>query len=121
MGSFSARGRGVRVFAMAFFPKPHPYQRARRHKLSAPTQIVFVHGGHQTRGKLYVISDTGGCAGVESHLAPSTLVHLQVPTSAGTISAIAEMLRPLDASRQAFRFLAMDDADLSRLQDLVAH
>ncbi len=77
-----------------------------------------MHGGRQTRGKLYVVSDTGGCAGVESHLAPSTLVHLQVRTSAGPITAIAEMLRPLDASRQPFRFLAMDDADLSLLQQL---
>lgn len=105
---------------MAFFPKPHPYQRARRHRISAPTQIVFVHGGRQTRGRLQVVSDTGGCAGVESHLAPATLVHLQVSTPAGTISAIAEMLRPVDASRQPFRFLAMDDTDLSRLQQLVA-
>jgi len=105
---------------MAFFPRPHPYQRARRHKVQNSVQIVFVHGGRQTRGRLQVVSDTGGCAGIESQLAPATLVHLQVRTSAGTVSAIAEMLRPVDASRQPFRFLAMDDADLSRLQQLVA-
>lgn len=103
---------------MAFFPKPHPYQRAPRRKVFTPTQIVFVHGGRQTRGQLHVVSDTGGCAGVDSHLAPSTLVHLQVQSSAGTITAIAEMLRPVDASRQPFRFLAMDDQDLSLLKQL---
>ena len=106
---------------MAFFPKPHPYQRARRHRISTQTPIVFVHGGRQTRGRLQVVSDTGGCAGIDSHLALATLVHLQVHTPAGTISAVAEMLRPVDASRQPFRFLAMDDLDLSRLQQLKAH
>lgn len=83
--------------------------------------MVFVHGaGHQTRGRLQVFSDTGGCAGIESQLAPGTLAHLQVRTSAGTVSAIAEMLRPVDAARQPFRFIAMDETDFSRLKTLVA-
>ncbi len=106
---------------MALFPKSHPSQRAPRHKIAIPTQVIFVYGdGAQARGRLHVVSQTGGCAGMETPLSPATLVSVQVHTAAGTINAVAEMLPPLDAARQPFRFLAMDEADSSRLERFVA-
>ncbi len=105
---------------MPHFPKSHPYQRAPRSRVTIPTQITIVYGdGRRTQGRLHVISETGGCAGMEAQLPPTTLVSLEMRTTAGPVSAIAEMLQPLDAARQPFRFLAMDETDRSRLQDMM--
>ena len=105
---------------MPIFPKSHPYQRAPRSKITIPTQIVVVYDdGQRTQGRLQSISETGGCAGLERQLAPATLVTLEMRTTAGPVSAIAEMLQPLDAGRQPFRFLAMDETDRSRLQNMM--
>ncbi len=105
---------------MPHFPKSHPYQRAPRSRVTIPTQITIVYGdGRRTQGRLHVISEPGGCAGMEAQLPPTTLVSLEMRTTAGPVSAIAEMLQPLDAARQPFRFLAMDETDRSRLQDMM--
>lgn len=105
---------------MPIFPKSHPYQRAPRSKVTIPTQIVVVYeDGRRIQGRLQVVSETGGCAGLEKQLAPATLVSVEMKTPAGRVSAIAEMLHPLDAGRQPFRFLAMDESDRNRLQDMM--
>lgn len=105
---------------MPIFPKAHPYQRAPRSKVLIPTQIELVYeDGRRTRGRLQVVSETGGCAGLERQLAPATLVSVEMRTAEGPVSAIAEMLHPLDAGRQPFRFLAMDETDRSRLQNMM--
>ena len=80
---------------------------------------VVYDDGRQVRGTLQIVSDTGGCAGMEVLLQPSTLVSIQVRTSVGQINAVAEMLRPVGATKQAFRFIAMDEADRSRLKQFV--
>jgi hypothetical protein len=81
--------------------------------------VVVYEDGRRIQGRLQAISETGGCAGLEKQLAPATLVSLEMRTTAGPVTAIAEMLHPLDAGRQPFRFLAMDEADRSRLQDMM--
>lgn len=75
--------------------------------------------GRRLEGRLHAVSETGGCAGLPAQLPPTTLVSIELRSSAGPISAIAEMLHPLDASRQPFRFLAMDEDDRSRLQKMM--
>ena len=120
LGSFPSRPAGDTVLPMAHFPKPHSSQRAPRHHVPIATQIEIVYDdGRQVRGTLQVVSDTGGCAGIEALLRPATLVSIRVRTTAGPINAIAEMLRPLSATRQAFRFIAMDEADRTRLKRFV--
>ena len=105
---------------MAHFPKADPHQRAPRSKLSIPTQIVLTYDdGRRTLGRLQTVSETGGCAGLEAQLAPATLVSVEMRTTAGPITAIAEMLRPLDPTRQPFRFIAMDESDRGRLQQIM--
>ncbi|HVP41790.1 MAG TPA: hypothetical protein VMS96_00060 [Terriglobales bacterium] len=68
---------------------------------------------------MHTVSETGGCAGLEMQLPASTLVNIELRTSAGPVNAIAEMLQPLDAARQPFRFLAIDEDDRGRLQQMV--
>ena len=105
---------------MPHFPKTHPSQRAPRSRIAIPTQIVLVYDdGRRTQGRLQMVSETGGCAGLEAQLAPATLVSVEVKTAAGTITAIAEMLQPVDAGRQPFRFLAMDEVARTRLQEMM--
>ena len=81
--------------------------------------MVVYDDGQRTQGRLHAISETGGCAGLEKQLAPATLVSVEMRTTAGPVKAVAEMLQPLDAGRQPFRFLAMDEADRSRLQNMM--
>ncbi len=105
---------------MPYFPQPHPSQRAPRLRVCEHTNVLFVYGqGMQIRGRLYEISRTGGSAEMEVPLPPSTLVHLSVRTPSGKIDAIAEMLS-VTASRQAFRFIALDEPDRDQLHRLVS-
>ncbi len=105
---------------MAHFPKPHSCQRAPRARIAVPTQITLVYGdGRRTQGRLQAVSETGGCAGLEIQLPAATLVSVEMRTAAGPINAIAEMLQPLDAARQPFRFLAIDEPDRGRLQQIM--
>ncbi len=106
---------------MAFFPTPHTSVRAPRFRVATPTKIVFVYGhGSQADGRLETVSRTGGCAGMAAHLAPGALVHIQMRTGAGTITAVGEMLPPVKQGRQAFKFIAMDELDSTRLEQFVS-
>lgn len=79
---------------------------------------MYGHGS-QTAGRLETVSRTGGCAGMEAQLAPGSLVHIQMRTGDGTITAVAEMLPPVKTGRQAFKFIAMDEMDSQRLEHFV--
>ena len=81
--------------------------------------MLVYDDGRRTQGRLQAISETGGCAGLEAQLPPATLVSIEMRTTAGPVTAIAEMLQPLDAGRQPFRFLAIDEADRRRLQRMM--
>lgn len=88
--------------------------------MTIPTQIVLTYeDGRRMQGRLQTVSETGGCAGLETQLAATTLVSLEMRTPAGPITAIAEMLSPIEGGRQPFRFLAMDEADRGRLQQIM--
>ena len=89
-------------------------------RVGIPTKVVFVYGeGSQTIGRLETVSRTGGCVGMEAQLAESTLVHVQMRTLTGTITGVAEMLTPVGRGRQPFRFIAMDEMDVRRLEQFV--
>lgn len=106
---------------MAFFPTPHTSVRAPRFRVSTPTKVVFVYGhGSQADGRLETVSRTGGCVGMQAHLTPGALVSVQMRTGAGTITAVAEMLPPMRTGRQAFKFIAMDELDSTRLEQFVS-
>ncbi len=81
--------------------------------------MLVYDDGRRTQGRLQAVSETGGCAGLETQLAPATLVSIEMRTTAGPINAIAEMLQPMDAGRQPFRFIAMDEDDRGRLQQVM--
>ncbi len=101
---------------MPYFPQPHSSHRARRMQVSDVTPLTIVFSdGMQIPGRLQSVSATGGSAQLESLLPPSTLVHLTFSTAVGPISAVAEMLEPLDSERQAFRFIGLDEGDRARL------
>ncbi len=101
---------------MPYFPQPHSSQRARRFRVPDVTPLTVIFSdGMQISGQLEAVSTTGGSARLESLLPPSTLVHLTFRTPVGPISAVAEMLPPVDSERQAFRFIGLDEGDRARL------
>ncbi len=105
---------------MVYFPQPHSSQRARRFRVSDATPMAIVFSdGMQISGRLQTVSTTGGSAEMESLLPASTLVHLTIKTGLGPIGAVAEMLSPIDGDHQAFRFIALDEADRTRLQQFI--
>jgi hypothetical protein len=57
---------------------------------------------------------------MEGQLSAGALVHIQLRTGEGTITAVAEMLPPVKTGRQAFKFIAMDEMDSQRLQHFVS-
>ncbi len=114
--------RGRYIFAMAYFPRPHPSQRARRHRVGGPVSVLFLYGeGYQNRGRLFEVSQTGGSADMDVLLPPATLVYLTIRTENGPIAAIAEMLPALGGNRQPFRFIALEERDSDGLRRLLAN
>jgi hypothetical protein len=106
---------------MAYFPQPHPSQRARRYRVCERTHIQFIYGeGQQVNGRLHEISKTGGSADMEATLPASTLVHMTVRAQTGPIAAVAEMLPLVSGHRQPFRFIALDERDRDTLQRLIS-
>lgn len=107
---------------MAYFPKPHPSQRARRQRVCDLMPVQFIYGdGQQIQGRLFEISNTGGSADMEIPLPDSTLVHLTLRSSNGPIAAVAEMLPVVTGRRQPFRFIALDERDREHLQQLISN
>ncbi len=107
---------------MAYFPRPHPSQRAPRHRVGSPTAVLFVHGnGLQNSGRLFEVSQTGGSADMDLLLPPSTLVSLTIRSGNGPIAAIAEMLPGVGGNRQPFRFIALDEEDGEDLKRLLSN
>jgi hypothetical protein len=105
---------------MTHFPQPRPNHRATRIQLSdsAPA-VVKLEDGQRAKAKLHTVSVNGGLLQVAKALDEGDLVEVTFQTTSGPVHGMAEMLHPRQISAnailQAFRFVALDDADHSTL------
>jgi hypothetical protein len=85
-----------------------------------PTAAVLrFQSGLRIRGKLQVISVTGGLLYLDSPLDQGTRVHLMFLTDAGTVLGTAEMLPSLSGTQQPFRFVTIDENNEHRIRDVI--
>ena len=105
---------------MTHFPQPHPQHRAARIQLGdlAPV-LVKLEDGQRAKARLHTLSLNGGLLQLAKALEEGDLVEVAFQTTSGPVHGMAEMLHPRQISAnsilQAFRFVALDDADHSTL------
>lgn len=106
---------------MTHFPQPNSTKRATRVKFGGSVLVAIrseISGA--VRAKLHVLSTTGGLFILAKPLEPGDFVQVTLQTSQGAIRGMAEILQPTRKSTsgclQAFRFVALDDEDNSRLR-----
>jgi len=97
-----------------------PNSRSPRLQFAHPTSAVLrFQSGLRIRGKLQVISVTGGLLYLDSPLNQGTRVQLMFLTDAGTVLGTAEMLPSLSGTQQPFRFLTIDESNEHRIRDVI--
>jgi len=95
-------------------------QRPPRQKLVSPAAVVLrVPSGSRVRGKLQVISVTGGLLSLSELLEQGSVARLMFMTDVGSVQGTAEMLIPISATLQPFRFVAIDRDDQSRIKNSI--
>jgi hypothetical protein len=102
---------------MTYFPPPQASRRAPRTWFTETTPaVVRCQDGHRVRGKLQVISLTGGLLCLSKPLGRGSQVKLMFLTSKGSVLGVVEMLNPLSWGLQAFKFVKLYDDDELRLE-----
>src|SRR5208282_2643129 len=75
--------------------------------------------GRRVRGKLQVVSVTGGLLNLSTPLDQGSRVKLMFMTGAGTVLGTAEMLPSVSDTQQPSRFVGIDENDERRLRDVI--
>ena len=83
------------------------------------TAVLRFQSGRRIRGRLQVVSVTGGLLNLPSPLDQGARVKLMFMTDAGTVLGTAEMLPSLSGTLQPFRFIAIDEDYERRLRNLI--
>jgi hypothetical protein len=98
-------------------PPRHAARRAPRTTFSETTPAVLrSRNGSRVRGKLLVISLTGGLLWVSKPLDLGSRVKLIFLTGKGSVLGAAEMLSSVSWTLQPFKFVKLYDDDKVRLQ-----
>ena len=104
---------------MSSLPPSIPH-RSPRAQLASSTPAVFrLADGRSTRGDLRVISVTGGLVSLPKPIDRGSRVMMMFVTRTGTVLGNAEMLKPISWDQQPFRFVALDEANRTRLKTVV--
>jgi len=105
---------------MTHYPRAHASHRATRIKLSTVPALVKLGDGQRAKGKLQVVSETGGLLQLARALAEGDFVEVAFQTQSGNINGMAEMLNPVRSTPgsvfQPFRFVALGDEDHQTLR-----
>lgn len=103
------------------YPSPSlAYWRSPRVQLADVTPAVLrFPDGRGSRGTLETISLTGGLLSVSSTLDRGSRVKIMFLTQTGTVAGAAEMLSPVSATRQPFRFVSLEESAQRRLRAVV--
>ena len=98
----------------------HANYRSPRLQLADITPAVLrLPDGSSSRGKLETISLTGGLLSLSPMLDRGSRIRLMFLTRMGPVLGAAEMLSPISATRQPFRFVAIEKDDQQRLRATV--
>jgi hypothetical protein len=110
----------TRLSPMTYFPPSQTSRRAPRTWFAETTPAVLrCLDGHRVRGKLQVISLTGGLLWLSKPLGQGCQVKLMFLTRTGSVLGVAEMLSPVSWGLQPFKFLKLYDDDEIRLQEAI--
>ena len=81
--------------------------------------VLRMADGSSSRGTLKTISLTGGLLSITSVVNCGSRVQLMFLTRSGPVAAAAEMLKPVSARQQPFRFVALEQGAQRRLRTIV--
>jgi hypothetical protein len=108
---------------MTHYPQINTLHRATRIQLATAPAIVKLTDGVRTKGKLQVVSITGGLLHLTRALADGDFVELAFQTHSGNVQGMAEMLSPVRSAPgsvfQPFRFVALGDDDHRMLDTMI--
>jgi len=108
---------------MTHYPQCNATHRATRIKLQTTPALIKLGDGHEAKGRLQVISATGGLLQLPAPISEGDFVEVAFQTHSGEVNGMAEMLNPLRGGTgsvfQPFRFIALDDDDHQQLQMMV--
>jgi hypothetical protein len=105
---------------MAHLPQSYASYRSPRIRLADITPAVLrLPDGHCSPGKLETLSLTGGLLDMADVLDRGSRVKLMFLTHTGPVLGAAEMLNPVSATQQPFRFVALEEDDQRRLRAAV--
>jgi len=108
---------------MTHYPQCNSSHRATRIQLTTAQALVKSGDGQRAKGKLQVVSETGGLLHLARALAEGDFVEVAFQTQSGNIRGMAEMLNPVRSAPgsvfQPFRFVAIDDDDHQLLRRMV--
>ncbi len=102
---------------MPYFPPPQSRRRAPRTRFDEATPAVLrCPDGRRIRGKLQIVSLTGGLLYLSKPLDQGSRVKLMFLTRRGSVLGAAEMLSPDNWGLQPFKFVRLHHDDEGRLQ-----
>ena len=105
---------------MSPFLQAAPQRRPPRVQFTqTPPAVLRFQTGRRVRGKLQVVSVTGGLLNLSSPLDQGSRVKLMFLTEAGAVLGTAEMLPSLSSTLQPFRFVGIDEGDESKLRNVI--
>jgi hypothetical protein len=105
---------------MSPFLQAAPVRRPPRVQFTqTPPAVLRFQTGRSVRGKLQVVSVTGGLLNLSSPLDRGSRLKLMFLTDAGAVLGTAEMLPSLSSTLQPFRFVGIDEGDESRLRNVI--
>ena len=103
------------VSGMTHYPQINALRRATRIQLTTAPATVKLNDGIRTKGKLQVVSVTGGLLHLTKALSDGDFVEVAFQTHSGNVEGMAEMLTPVRTAPgsvfQPFRFVALGDDD----------
>ena len=101
-------------------PTPNAPWRSPRVRLDqAAPAILRAPDGQQQRGKLEILSLSGGLLQMATTIEQGSRLKLLFVTDTGPVLGAVEMLPPVSTERQPFRFLDIQKVDKSRLRATV--
>jgi|SRR5215470_217368 len=90
-----------------------------RMRLAQTQAVLRFASGERIKGRLQVISVTGGLLWLDTPLDLGSRANVMFLMDAGAVSGTAEMLKPLSGTQQAFRFVEIGKTERSRLEKTI--
>jgi hypothetical protein len=108
---------------MTHYPQTNPTHRATRIQLATTPALVKLNDGNRAKGRLQIVSVTGGLLQLAIALSEGDFVEVAFQTPSGHVQGMAEMLNPVRSAPgsvfQPFRFVALGDEDHNALRMIV--